>query len=206
MISAAQILSLDEVKTVVDCLKYDWRLQDRLNLSIFRLSCCAGMRCKEIHGLDLFDFQLNGEHPYIRIRKEITKGEKGKRKARLIPMWWDTETYEDLKDWYEFRMKKTCGQNGPFIVSLRADHAGNRMSKDGIAAHWTRTISRALGPARARSLSIHKGRHSFTSLCHAAGIPLAAIRDALGHSSLAVTDLYCHSTDEGIRDVFGGVK
>jgi site-specific recombinase XerD len=30
------------------------------------------------------------------------------------------------------------------------------------------------------------------------------VRDALGHSSLAITDIYTHAVDSGVRSVFGG--
>lgn len=202
-ISPARILTLEEVRQIVEFLRDGDTLDYCLNLAIFRLSACCGMRCKEIHGLDIHDFFHNGEYPFINIRKEITKGEKGKRKIRKIPLWWDKETYDDLSAWHKVRLKQTDGENGPFIAALRSHFRGQRISKHGIAGHWTRTISKVLGADRARSLSIHCGRHSFTSLAHAAGIPLASIRDALGHSSLAVTDMYCHSVlDDGLRDIF----
>lgn len=202
-ISPARILTLEEVFQIVEFLRDGDTLDYLLNLAIFRLSACCGMRCKEIHGLDIHDFYHNGEYPFVNIRKEITKGEKGKRKIRKIPLWWDKETYDDLSAWHKVRLKQTDGENGPFIAALRSHFRGQRISKHGIAGHWTRTIARVLGADRARSLSIHCGRHSFTSLAHAAGIPLASIRDALGHSSLAVTDMYCHSVlDDGLRDIF----
>jgi integrase len=206
MISSAKILSFAEIRKIVDYLKDKDTTTAWLNLVIFRLSACCGMRCKEIQGIDLFDLKHNGDYPYIVLRKEIVKGETGKRKARNIPLWWDAETYRDLTEWYDFRLGFTDGANGPFVAGLRAGYHGARIGKPAIATHWRRTIRDVLGPDRAKVLSIHCGRHSFCSLCHASGVSLAEIRDALGHSSLAITDIYCHKTESGVRNVFGAKK
>lgn len=199
----AKILSLSEVKSVVSQLYEKVTRSANLHLIIFRLSACCGMRCKEIAGLDIFDVVPNGDRPYIQVRKEVTKGERGKRKARSIPLWWDKDTCLDIMEWRDYRLAQTGGKNGPFLVAFRLGFRGDRLTKKGIARHWNRTIAETLGPERARALSIHKGRHSFTSLCHAAGVSLPELRDALGHSSLAVTDIYCHAVDSGVRSVFG---
>jgi integrase len=204
MISAARILSLDEIAKVVAYLKYEGTTTAWLNLTIFRLSACCGLRCKEIQGIDLCDLIHNGDYPYLELRKEIVKGEKGKRKARRVPLWWDAQTYRDLTEWQDFRTGFTDGENGPFVAALRSDYRGKRIGKPAIASHWRRTIRNVLGPDRAKVLSIHCGRHSYCSLCHAAGVSLAEIRDALGHSSLAITDVYCHALRSTIRNVFGG--
>lgn len=203
MISAARILTLKEIAHVVGDLKAEGTNAAWLNLVIFRLSACCGMRCKEIQGLDLFDLVHNGDYPYVELRKEVVKGELGKRKARRVPLWWDEQTYHDLTEWQDFRTGFTDGENGPFVAALRSDHRGKRIGKPAIASHWRRTIAKVLGADRAKVLSIHCGRHSYCSLCHAAGVSLAEIRDALGHSSLAITDIYCHVSSPTIRNVFG---
>jgi integrase/recombinase XerD len=204
MLSPANILSLHEVKTVVSHLKGFDTDQALLHLAIFRLSACCGLRCKEMAGLDLFDLVKNGDYPYLHLRKDIVKGEQGKRKARRVPLYWDHNTYLDLCEWYDYRLGWTLGQNGPFLAALRADHRGKRLAKGGIAKHWTRILSAALGPERARAISLHHGRHSYASLCLAAGISLVEVRDALGHSSINTTSIYLHAAGTDVRNVFSG--
>jgi integrase len=52
-------------------------------------------------------------------------------------------------------------------------------------------------------LSVHTGRHSYCSLSKAAGHSSIEIRDAVGHTSEATTNLYLHAVEaENIPDVF----
>lgn len=65
-------------------------------------------------------------------------------------------------------------------------------------------MCRMLGTERQQELTIHTGRHSFVS--HALAGPnarsLAEVRDAAGHSSLAITSIYTHvATDDDGDDV-----
>lgn len=202
-INPSVILSLAEIKTVVADLKRIETIYNLQRLAIFRLSACCGLRCKEMHGLDTFDLKHNGQWPYLVIRKDITKGERGKRKARQVPLWWDWQTYLDLKEWCDFRMG-TERVNAPFLAGLQGQWRGHRLSKKAIAQSWSRIIRHALGEDRARVLSIHKGRHSFASIALSKGVTMPEVRDALGHSSLAITDIYTHAVDSGVRSVFGG--
>jgi integrase len=199
-----RLLYRDEVKKVLEHLHAKSRRLDRakLHLAIFRLSCCCGLRCKEIAGLEMRDIRLEGPRPVIDVRKEITKGRDGKRKARRVPLWWDAGTADDLRMWRDFRLKMgaTTGIE-PFLCSLRADHLGERLARGKIASHWGRAIA-ALGPERASQLSIHTGRHSFCSHALDAGRSAAEVRDAAGHSSVAITDIYLHALDSGAGDIF----
>lgn len=199
----ANILSKDEVQTVLTDLRLKSSRSSHMHLAIFRLSACCGLRCKEISGLNIRDVRINGARPYVQVRKEVTKGERGKRKPRCVPLWWDEETYQDLRGWKEHRLRQTQGQDGPLLAAQRRGHEGKRLTRQNLARQWRATIAAALGEERAENVSIHCGRHSFTSLCHQAGVSLASIRDALGHSSLAITDIYCHAVEDDIKGVFG---
>lgn len=206
MVNPSNILSLAEIRTVVDSLRGQRGDYPLMKLCLFRLSACCGLRRKEIAGLDVGDLKRNGEWPYIVLRKDVVKGERGKRKARQVPLWWDPETYDDLSRWQEYRLDYLKGEIGPFLCTLRCDHYGRRLRLDSVAKYWRRILTDALGIDRAKAVSIHKGRHSFTSHAIAAGIPLPAVRDALGHSSLAVTDIYAHQTDHVQRAIFAPIQ
>jgi integrase len=49
-----------------------------------------------------------------------------------------------------------------------------------------------LGRERARTLTIHHGRHTFISHALAGGRSLAEVQAAAGHSNVAVTSAYLH--------------
>jgi integrase len=68
MIDRTKFVSLAEIDAVLAWLHHRRRRgrNYQLNRAIFRLSCCCGMRCMEICGLDLRYVQLD-EPPFIRI-------------------------------------------------------------------------------------------------------------------------------------------
>lgn len=166
----------------------------RLNLTIFRLAACCGLRRKELCGLNLGDFLLGVAKPVLRIRKDVTKGREGKRKARLVPLSWDVgknSTLEDLTAWFQERRKEGARRDDPFLAGF----TGKRLTRDLAAKRW-KTAIRVLGQDRLRQLSIHKGRHTFISHALAGGIPLVDVRDAAGHSNVSITNVYLHILDK----------
>jgi integrase len=203
--NASRILTREEIASVLAYLKP--RAQHSANkfrcLIIFRLSCCCGLRVKEICGLNLGDITTVGSRPAIRIRKAITKGQDEKRRARLVPLWWDSGTLEDLRSWVAYRRDLGAGPLDPFICCTDAGKVGQRRTARGTAKQW-RSAIKVLGPERVRQLSIHTGRHTFISQALHMGRKLPEVRDAAGHRSVGTTSGYLHmieSTD--VPDLFG---
>lgn len=206
--NSTSILSHDEIMTVLDDLR---RRATRsrnahVNLIIFRLACCCGLRRKEIGGLQWRDVVVGGPRPVIRIRKDNTKGIPEKRRARLVPLWWDAGTLRDLTEWLAVTRAGKNYPHAPFIFGqtrgkLMAQIA-TRIPDRQISKKWLTAI-RALGPDRVRQLSVHKGRHSFVSHALHAGHSLVAVKEAAGHASISSTSIYCHLLDEpNIVDLF----
>jgi integrase/recombinase XerD len=50
-------------------------------------------------------------------------------------------------------------------------------------------------------LSCHSCRHTYVSNLIAEGVDLPTIRNNVGHSSLAITDLYSHATKDSLGDI-----
>lgn len=192
---STRFLTRDEVRIVLDDLhrRSKRSVNSLLNLVIFRLSCCCGLRCKEIRGLDLGDVVTVGARPCIRIRKAITKGREGERRGRIVPLWWDEGTRADLERWIRER---------PESASTAFAAVKKRLGRSSAARRWATAI-RALGPERVRQLSIHCGRHSFCSHALHAGRSLVEVRDAAGHRNINTTSIYLHSLERsGVPDVF----
>jgi len=175
-------------------------MMGRQNLAIFRLSCACGLRVSEIAALNLGDVLLEGDLPAIKLRRMTVKG---KKRGRLVPLWWDKGTVADLR-MYDAFIRQYLGQwdqpmppTMPFIFRLGRSFGGrppfHRLSIRTIQRRW-RTAIRVLGPARLKQLSIHKGRHSFLSHALLQGRNLLEVRDAAGHSNITTTNIYLHYT------------
>lgn len=201
--NSIDILTREEIAAVLADLERRCKrsINSRLNRTIFRLSCCCGLRAKEICGIDIGDFVFGGSRPAIRIRKAITKGQESKRRARLVPLWWDKGTLADLQAWLKDRQSLTSDPSLPFVCSVVTGTLGQRLTEDLVAKKW-RTAIRCLGPDRAQQLHLHCGRHSFCSHALTGGRSLVEVRDAAGHANVKTTSDYLHTLEREVPDIF----
>ncbi len=199
-IDRTKILSRAEIAAVLADLKRQSRrrsVNTRQNLALFRLATCCGLRASEIVGLKLGDVRVGLARPYIRIPKAIAKGGKPRR----VPLWWDRGTLEDLTAWRDERARGGAGPGDPFVCAQSTAARGRPISRHNARSRFI-SVCRVLGAERRREITIHVGRHSFVSHALASGKrSLAEVRDAAGHSSLAVTSIYTHvATDDDGRE------
>lgn len=207
-----QILCRDEIASVLAHLHRQKTRKGRppnhlRQLAVFRLSCCCGLRRREIAGLQIADLELFGPRPVIRVRKEITKANRaGVRKARVVPLWWDSGTRGDLATWRDVRLAMTSGEERqPLVCGLRSHVSGEPLSPTAVARQWDTLLSRVLGPQRAKQLSIHCGRHSFCSHALHGGRSLVEVRDAAGHANISTTNIYAHAVECDAPDLFASI-
>lgn len=202
-VNPQRVLQREEIAAILADLhrRSKRRVSVQTNLVIFRLSCCCGLRVQEIAGLNLNDVSVVGPRPAIRVRKEITKGQEGKRRTRLVPLWWDKGTLADLAKWKADREEHGFSTDplSPFVCSLR--RLGKRINKVTIASRWKTAIT-ILGPERVAQLSIHTGRHSFCSHALNGGRSAVEVRDAAGHANVSTTCQYLHALDRDVADIF----
>ena len=78
-----------------------------------------------------------------------------KRRARLVPLWWDKGTLEDLC-WWLRTCRESAGPKDPLICSLQT---GERLAANTIATRWSTALRKALGEERAKQVSIHAGEY-----------------------------------------------
>lgn len=201
-----RVLAREEIASVIAYHKQPRRLRrlnTHRNFVIFRLSCCCGLRRKEISGLELRDFFLKSSRPCLRVRKETTKGHRRsgntivQRKDRVVSLSVDRETRDDLACWLKIRLEQSGGDlSAPFISGQTKANMGKRVPPNNIARMW-RTSLLCLGTERANAVSIHGGRHTYGSILAHDNLPLPFIRDNMGHRNVSTTSLYLHSFDEG---------
>ena len=203
-VDPVKILSCRELSCVLDDLacRAPRSASTRMNRVIFRLGCCCGLRVSEIGALQLDDVCLGSGRPHLRIRPEGAKG----KKARVVPLWWDATTLEDIKAWKNEREGQGARPSDPFICCLWPSRFGKRLIRHTIRERF-RTSCKILGLERLRTLTIHHGRHTFISHALAGGRSLAEVQRAAGHSSLHTTSAYLHiavDDDGSPGNLFGG--
>lgn len=164
----------------------------RMNLAIFRLAVCCGMRVSEIAALRLGDIQLARPRPHIRIPRGAAKGGK----PRTVPLWWDAGTLADLTAWKTERQQEGAEDSDVLITSRRH---GGPLSRYTLRKRFL-TACKCLGEARLQTLTIHHGRHTFISHALAGGRTLAEVRDAAGHANVSITSGYLHVAIEGAEE------
>jgi integrase len=188
-LDATKILTRRELAAVLSDLKRKAprSKNTRLNLVLFRLACCCGLRASEIAKLQVGDVRTELARPHIRIRCGASKGGR----SRMVPLWWDVGTLEDLAAWRNDRLALGASAGQPFLASLIPGRAVKSFSRHTLRKRF-RTACKILGAARLESLTIHHGRHTFISHALAGGRSLAEVRDAAGHANVSITSGYLH--------------
>ena len=188
-VDATKILTRNEMATILTDLRRrsERSVNSRMNLAIFRLASCCGLRASEIATLRLRDVHVGHSRPFLQIRKEVAKCGR----ARRVPLWWDVGTLEDIEAWKQFRQQQEAGTGDLLICSQQAHRLGQSLSRHALRRRFI-TACRILGKDRQNILTVHHGRHTFISHALAGGRTLAEVRDAAGHSSVGVTSVYLH--------------
>ena len=207
MISSIEILTADEIQTVLAAnapYRKKWRVNTLLNRIVFRLSCCCGLRRKEIAELKIGSVSVIGERPCITVQAHATKrsSRTGKGKKRIVPLWWDSGTLDDLRAYMAIRQEVDGAKPGdPFLCVPHKRAWAEKGAPLGLWSVWNRwkTATKCLGPSRQRQLHTHSGRHTFISWALHIGINPVAVMAAVGHSNLQTTTLYSHVVDDLAR-------
>jgi len=199
---ASKILTRRELATVLADLrrKAARSKNTHLNLIVFRLAACCGLRASEIAKLQMGDVHVPMPRPHLKIRASAAKGGK----PRTVPLWWDAGTLDDLSQWKIARVEAGMQPADPFVSSGKPGRDRIVYSRHTLRKRF-RTACRVLGAERLQTLTIHHGRHTFISHALAGGRTLAEVRDAAGHSNVSITSGYLHVAvdDNEIGSLFG---
>jgi len=133
----------------------------------------SGLRISEALALELRDVDL--EAGSLRVRHG--KGDK----SRTVGV--DEQTGALLARWLDRRRKLSPGARAPVFCTL----AGGRVDSSYVRHLLPRLAAKA---GLDRRVHAHGLRHTYASELARERTPINVIRDALGHTSLAVTDRY----------------
>ena len=157
------------------------------NLIIVRLACCCGLRVSEIAPLQISDVIVGIRRPHIRLRREITKGNR----PRQVPLWWDAGTLADLVAWTSKRSDDQAKRAEPFICSVQA-HRHRIAVAEACHSKAVYLCMPSAGSLPNQDADDPSRPAYVRQSCIAGGRSLAEVQAAAGHCNVAVTSAYLH--------------
>jgi integrase/recombinase XerC len=120
----------------------------------------------------------------------------GKRnKERIIPVVKELESY--LKAYEGAREKVSLGRSTNYLTSLKGEKLTEKFVYDTVNFYLK-------GVTTKTKKSPHMLRHSFATHLLDNGADLNAVKELLGHESIAATQLYTHSSLDQIQKIYRG--
>ena len=156
-------------------------VRDRLILEMFY---AIGMRLSELIGLNDADVDFSAK---------LLKVTGKRNKQRLIPF--GEELWGDLLEYVKIRNEALPDRDCALFV--RKD--GGRMYPELVYRLVRRNLSKV---ATLKKKSPHVLRHTFATAMLNGNAELQAVKELLGHESLATTEIYTHTTFEELKKVY----
>ncbi|MDD5673316.1 MAG: tyrosine recombinase XerC [Chitinivibrionales bacterium] len=157
--------------------------EETRNRAIVELFYGSGIRLAELHGLQIGTIDYRSAT--VRV---LGKG----RKERVVPV--TAVSLECIKA-YLLNRPGPAGPEDPLFVNGR----GARLSRRQIQRV---TATQLANVSRQKKRSPHVLRHSFATHLMDNGADIRAVKELLGHSSLATTQIYTHISKEHLRAVY----
>ncbi len=184
-----RFLTTEQVHVILtDIELHNWRftLEKHRNKAIIYTLLYTGIRLNELVHLQLNDIDL--------VEKEIII-KKGKgRKERMIPI--HIKLYPILQSYLSYR-KQYGKPSFWFFYSLRGDHQMTKRSVQLLCQRISKRVGIKFTP--------HQMRHTFARNCTNAEIGLYKVKELMGHSSVATTEIYLSVAKKALKDSFCGV-
>jgi integrase/recombinase XerC len=160
----------------------DWKGRtERLVLQVFYNT---GMRLSEL--INLKEGSINFANSTIKV---LGKGNK----ERIIPM--SNELGNEIKNYIKEKKELSIILNDSLLVNEK----GKRLSPRSVYASVKHYLSLV---TTIDKKSPHILRHSFATHLTNNGADLNAVKELLGHSSLAATQVYTHNTIEKLKNIY----
>lgn len=157
--------------------------------AMVEMLCYTGMRYSELINITLEDF-LNG--------KALIIG-KGNKQRQVY--FGNTKLQDEVYNYIMTKRKKIIERTHKNTDLLFINNNGNKM----VAQNFIRTLKDCAKNVenfnRSKEMSPHKLRHSFITNALLSGEPISVVRDAVGHSSISVTNNYAHSTRKSVEEL-----
>ncbi len=166
----------------------DWNL--RTEQLVIRLFYYTGMRLSELKSLK--ETQVNFSYSHLKV---LGKGNK----ERIIPI--NAEMLKALKEYISSKPVKLEGEQHVFV----RDNGKSLYDKwiyYAVKKHLSKAGQDDVPITTVQKKSPHVLRHSFATHLSNNGAELNAVKELLGHASLASTQVYTHNTIEKLKEAF----
>ena len=151
---------------------------------IIEMFYAPGIRLSELIGLDDKDVDFSAS---------LLKVTGKRNKQRLIPF--GDELKEGMLEYVNVRNEQVLESGGAFFVRKN----GERLYKNLVYNLVKRNLSKVV---TLKKRSPHVLRHTFATTMLNNEAELGAVKELLGHSSLATTEIYTHTTFEELKKVY----
>jgi len=172
-----------ELNQVLDSYEFDSEdYQSSIEFIIFSSFYHTGMRRSELISLKEVDLSLG--------KMELKVMGKG-QKERIIPL--NTEIIPQLKRFQE------CKKSNQIVSDyVFCDNNGNRLKEK-----WVyQVVKKLLNQTFSDKKGPHVLRHSFATHLLQNGADMNSIKELLGHSSLAATQIYAHNDISQLKKIY----
>lgn len=155
--------------------------RDRMIIEMFY---ATGIRLSELIGLDDKDVDFSAS---------LLKVTGKRNKQRLIPF--GDELRDRMLEYINIRNEKIPERSEAFFIR----ESGERLYKNLVYNLVKRNLSKVV---TLKKRSPHVLRHTFATVMLNNEAELGAVKELLGHSSLATTEIYTHTTFEELKKVY----
>ncbi len=179
-----QFVDEKSMNSILDIANQEMEFSSMRDFTMFEMLYHTGMRVSEITGLQ------TGDIDWINQRIKVL----GKRnKERLIPL--NPEMINHLKSYLLKRESYFAESTAALFITDK----GNKMYSKFVYSIVVKQLS---GFTSLNKKSPHILRHTFATHLLNKGAELNAIKELLGHSSLAATQIYTHNSIEQLKQIY----
>ena len=178
--------SQDEIRQLLDLHRYPDHYEGSLQFTLIALFYYTGIRRKEL--IHLKEEGVDANKSNLKVL--------GKRnKERIVPIVTDLKT---ILERYE-QSKKEAGlpSSEYYLLSSRGDKLTEKFVYETVNFYLNRVTTKI-------KKSPHMLRHSFATHLLDNGADLNAVKELLGHASVAATQLYTNSSLEQLQKIYRG--
>lgn len=173
-----------DIKTLFSHVEFPATWQGKTERLLILLFYHTGMRLSEV--INLKDRQVNSSNHSLKV---LGKGNK----ERIIPI--SPEILDEIKNYQKER--NDLIQQRPDLLLLT--EKGKGLSPRTVYSSVKKYLSLV---TTIEKRSPHVLRHSFATHLTNNGADLNAVKELLGHSSLAATQIYTHNTIERLKNIY----